>query len=149
MENRTKSFFDKAIPAPLLAGVILSFGLVLMLICKILIATHTMDIDNLIYWAIAAICMLLYAMFNSVLSLSAKDMNQYWFRSTASYIGLMVLGGLLAYLFSGITVSNAGFFKYIFMVVTFGYLSFLSMMRFMRKIVQIAQKEDKKWEKLK
>ena len=53
--------------------------------------------------------------------------------------------GVLAYIFSSMTITEAGSFKWIFMVLTFGYLLFLSVMRFMRKIVEIAQKEDDKW----
>jgi hypothetical protein len=42
-------------------------------------------------------------------------------------------------------ISEAASFKWIFMVVTFGYLLFLSLMRFMRKVVFLAQQEDNRW----
>jgi hypothetical protein len=104
-----------------------------------------MNVDNRVFWVIGGATTLFFGLFNSVISLGATDMNVYWFRSTASYVVLMVLSGCLAYFFSGMTMNEAGSFKWIFMVLTFGYLLFLSIMRFMRKIVQIAQQEDDKW----
>jgi hypothetical protein len=87
-----------------------------------------------------------YGLFSSILSLSIKgDMNQYWSRSTGVYALIMGLGGCLAWFFSGLMLSEAASFKWIFMVVTFGYLLFLSLMRFVRKVVFLAQQEDNRW----
>ena len=118
-----------------------------MLIAKILKWTNLADIAGQAFWIIAGTSILLFAIFNSVLSLSTKDMNLYWTQSIPTYAALMVLSGSLAYLFSAMTMQEAGTFRWIFMVLTFGYLLFLSMMRFMRKIVEIAQKEDDSWMK--
>jgi hypothetical protein len=109
--------------------------------------TGLADISGQVFWIIAGTGILFFAMLNSVLSLSCKDMNQYWTRAIPTYAALMVLSGSLAYLFSAMTMQEAGTFRWIFMVLTFGYLLFLSMMRFMRKIVEIAQKEDDSWMK--
>jgi hypothetical protein len=129
------------------ASLILGLSLVMMVVAKIAGALRLTEINSLLYWGIAGTCLLLFGMLSSMHSLKAVNMNQYWFQSTSGYIGLMLFAGLLAYLFSGISIMDAGFFKFIFMVVTFGYLSFLSIMRFVRKIVEIAKKEDDRWEK--
>ncbi len=147
MEKQESSFFEKSYN-PLLQGVLVfGFALMMMMIAKILQWTAIADISSPAFWVIAGTSILLFAIFNSVLSLSAKDMNQYWTRSIPTYAVLMVLSGSSAYLFSAMTIHEAGTFRWIFMVLTFGYLLFLSMMRFMRKIVQIAQKEDDSWMK--
>ena len=147
MEKQESSFFEKSYN-PLLQGVLVfGFALTMMLIAKILQWTGIADISGPAFWVIAGTSILLFAIFNSVLSLSAKDMNQYWTRSIPTYAALMVLSGSSAYLFSAMTIHEAGTFRWIFMVLTFGYLLFLSMMRFMRKIVQIAQREDDSWMK--
>jgi hypothetical protein len=147
MEKSQTSFFEKSIN-PIIQGVlILSFAFTIMLIAKIVDWIGLAGVSGQAFWIIAGASILLFAMFNSVLSLSTKDMNQYWTRSIPTYAALMVLCAVLAYLFSAMTMHEAGTFRWIFMVLTFGYLLFLSMMRFMRKIVDMAQQEDDTWTK--
>jgi hypothetical protein len=95
-------------------------------------------------WTVAASMVLMFAVTNSVLSLGADDINKYWNKSIYSYIALVVIGGLMAWLFSGLSLYEAKSFKWIYIVFTFGYLAFLSIVTFMRKIVIIAQREDKR-----
>jgi hypothetical protein len=144
-QNSNSSFMDRMSNPIIQASIVLSGVLIFMLVTKILKWSGSVIVNNSIFWVIAGAAILFFALFNSVISLSVKDMNQYWTRSTASYTVLMVSSGCFAYLFSSMTMTEAGTFKWIFMVLTFGYLLFLSIMRFMRKIVQIAQQEDNKW----
>jgi beta-lactamase regulating signal transducer with metallopeptidase domain len=147
METKSSHFLDKTYNPIMQAGMTLIFALVLMLVLQLVKWSGAAVIGNRNFWIIAGTAILTFALFNSVLSLSTKDMNKYWVQSTASYAVLMVACGGLAYLFSAMTINQAGSFRWIFMVLTFGYLLFLSMMRFMRKIVQIAQKEDDSWQR--
>ncbi|MBL7818342.1 MAG: hypothetical protein JNL70_25240 [Saprospiraceae bacterium] len=147
MQTSDSSFFAKSIN-PIIQGLtILSVSFIAMLLLKIVHLIHLAQISGQVFWIIAGTAILLFALFNSVLSLSAKDMNLYWTRAIPTYAALMVTNGTLAYLFSSMAMHEAGTFRWIFMVLTFGYLLFLSMMRFLRKIVQIAQKEDDRWMK--
>ena len=93
-------------------------------------------------WTIAAAFTLLFGVANSILSLAASDQNKYWMNSIFSYLVVVIIGGSMAWLFSGQTIYEAKSFRWIYIVFTFGYLLFLSMTRVMRKIVQIAQKQD-------
>lgn len=124
---------------------------VLILVCagilKILILTHAMtDVNPILFWVIGGAGILFYSLMNSVISLAAGDMNRYWIFSTLSYVALAVSCAVMAYTFSGVAIDDAGSFRWIFTVLTFGYLLFLSLMRFLRKIVQVAQKEDDRWQ---
>jgi hypothetical protein len=145
MSKNQTVFFDKAANPIFQAVIVLSLSIAIMTVLFVLKASNLMDVESRTYWIIAGAFILFYGLFNSVISLSATDMNQYWFRSTLSYTVLMVASSTVSYFFSNMTITEAGSFKWIFMVLTFGYLLFLSMMRFMRKIVQIAQQEDNKW----
>ncbi len=147
MTTKPSFFLDKTYNPLLQAAYALGFAATCMLFVQILKWSGVMVLNNRFYWIIAGTAILSYALFNSILSLSSKDMNKYWAYSTGSYAVLMVSCGGLAYLFSSMTITQAGSFRWIFMVLTFGYLLFLSMMRFMRKIVNIAQKEDDNWVK--
>ena len=147
MEKSESSFFEKSYNPILQGTLIFAFALCTMFVTKIMGWTGLVDIIGQAFWIIAGTAILLFALFNSVLSLSSKDLNLYWTRSIPTYAALMILCGGLAYFFSNMTMHEAGTFRWIFMVLTFGYLLFLSMMRFIRKIVEIAQKEDDLWTK--
>lgn len=93
-------------------------------------------------WVIAATFILFFAMFNAMLSLMSDNMDKYWTRSVISYIAVAGLAGLLAWAFSSLSINEAGAFRWLYIVLTLGYLLFLSMMRAMRKIVEFAQREE-------
>ena len=145
-QELNQAAFMEKVRNPILQAVTVFTGVIgLMLILKIIIWSGSAAITNRAFWIIAGSAILFFALLNSIISLSVKDMSQYWTRSTICYTVLMISSGALAYIFSSMTITEAGSFKWIFMVLTFGYLLFLSVMRFMRKIVEIAQKEDDKW----
>jgi len=93
-------------------------------------------------WIIAGAFLLLFGLFNSIGSVAAPVYNKYWSRSIFSYMGLALLSGISAYLFSGLSINEAGSFRWIYMVLTFSYLIFLSIVGFIKAIVEIAQKKD-------
>jgi hypothetical protein len=93
-------------------------------------------------WLCAASFMLFFALFNSIMSATSENLMKYWGRSIYSFLGLAVASGLLAWAFSGLSIGEAGSYKWIYFVVTFGYLVFLSMIAFMKQIVEFAQKEE-------
>jgi hypothetical protein len=147
MKNTKNALFFTRLTNPFWqGGTVLTFILLTMFAFKGLQATNNMDVDPLTFWVISGTGMLVYALFSSIISLSVTgDMNNYWSRSTGSYAVLSVIGGCFAWFFSGLILSEAASIKWIFMVVTFGYLLFLSLMRFMRKVVFLAQQEDNRW----
>jgi len=100
------------------------------------------ELDEHFPWTVAAAFTLLFGIVNSVLSLGTSDMNKYWGSSIMLYIGVMIVGGIIAWLFSGQNIYEAKSFRWIYIVFTFGYLLFLCLVRAMRKIVQIAQEQD-------
>jgi len=48
-----------------------------------------------------ASCVLLYAMFNAMISVSAENIDKYWQHAIPMFFGLMLVLSLLAMLFSG------------------------------------------------
>ncbi len=93
-------------------------------------------------WLSSASFLLLFAVFNSIISLLESDTNKYWGRSMTSFMLVAVIGGGIAYLFSGLTIWEAGSYSWIFVVVTIGYLVFLGMMVMIKNIVAFAQREE-------
>jgi len=74
----------------------------------------------------------------------AKDGNTYWLHSIISFVILLVVGGLMAWAISGVSINNAGSVRWIYVVFTFGYLVFLSIVNFMKFLVKLAQRQDKR-----
>lgn len=142
MEQTPQSFIAKAYNPFLQAAVALGAVLVVILVSKIIKIAGIIEVPTLFPWMTAAVFMLCYAVFNSVFSLSSKDMMKYWGRSIYSFLGLAITSGLLAWAFSSLSIDEAGSYRWIFIVVTFAYLVFLSIMSLMRKIVDFAQKEE-------
>lgn len=136
------SFLAKTINPVYQAGIALGGVVIFTLFAKVVGSSGIVAIPVRFPWMSAASFMLLFALFNSVYSLRTDNMMQYWGRSLYCFIGLAALAGLSAWLFSGLTIGAAGSYRWIYIVVTIGYLVFLSMMATLRKIVEFAQKEE-------
>ncbi len=97
---------------------------------------------SLFAWEVSFTVLLLFAVSNSILSLASKDHNRYWLTSLISYVVLAFFGGLLADFISGVSMDEAGHFRWLYLVFTFGYLVLLTIVSSMRKIIEIAQRQD-------
>jgi hypothetical protein len=95
-------------------------------------------------WILMTTCILFYAVCSSVLSLFSRHPNRYWRDAILSYVGLLVISALTARMLSGLSMDEAGSFRWLFVVLSIGYLVFLSIVRLMRRIVEIAIRQDEK-----
>ncbi|HOY07738.1 MAG TPA: hypothetical protein PLO67_20150 [Saprospiraceae bacterium] len=137
------AFFEKNIGRPpFQAAIVLAAGLLFMTIGWVLALNGVQAIDRLFAWTVATAFALLFAIFNSLISLRAASSTKYWGASVYSYMALALCSGTAAWQFSGIPIREAGTYRWIFLVVTFGFLVFLSMVNFMKKIVQFAEREE-------
>ena len=141
MDN-SQSFYAKAYNPYLQAGIIFSAVIIVTILAKLVEITGIMAVHPRFPWMIAGSFMLFFAMFNSIFSLSAENMLKYWGRSIYSYMGLAAASGVIAYLSSSIPIGEAGSFRWIYIVLTIGYLIFLSMMMVLKNIVDFAQREE-------
>ncbi len=142
METSKASFLYKAYNPFLQASLLFVAGFVVMLFSKILNWAGILEAGPKFPWMTAAAFIFCYAIFNSITSLSAKDLNNYWLKSMGAFAVLTIASGFMAYLFSSLTLNEAGSYRWIFTVLTFGYLVFLSILGFIKRIVEFAEKED-------
>ncbi|MEQ1745700.1 MAG: hypothetical protein ABMA02_09760 [Saprospiraceae bacterium] len=98
--------------------------------------------DEVFPWSVATAALLLFAVFSSLMSLNADSSLQYWGRSVYGFLGLAFANGLAAWLFSGVPIGEAQSYRWIYIVVTVGFLVFLTLVNLMRKIVSFAEKEE-------
>ncbi len=133
----------KKLESPVVQAIVVMAGAVALMLCGwLLTVTGIYPAEPLFAWSIATAFMLLFALLNSLMSLRADSFVRYWGRSMYSYLGLALCTGLAAWLFSGIPLRDAGTYRWIYIVVTFGFLVFLSVVNFMKKIVEFAEKEE-------
>lgn len=141
-EKASFSYLEKAYNPILLALAIFGAHLLVVLGAKLVHFMGIVEVGARFPWVSAASFLLFYAVFNSIFSLSAPNAAKYWSRSVFSFLGLAAANGFTAYLFSSLGIDEAGSYRWIYIVVTFGYLVFLSIVNFIKKIVEFAQKEE-------
>ncbi|MBP7273104.1 MAG: hypothetical protein KA974_04645 [Saprospiraceae bacterium] len=124
------------------AVVVLAISLCIMAIAFLIRTFHVLEIDVLFFWETSAVFLLIFAVLNSIVSLYSDDLDKYWNKSLVSYLLLLLLSGLLAYGFSGIPIREASSYRWIYIVVTFCYLVFLSISGFTKRIVNFAEHEE-------
>lgn len=144
MVENSQSFFYKNISpfiqVTIVLGVILIFDVVVLAVR----AGGVNSIKQETPWLIFTSFVLFYALINGILSISAKDPNQYWLRSLIAYAILLTAGYFLSRTFSGMTIDEAGSYRFLLFLFTFCYILILSIAQAMKKIVKIAQKQDKR-----
>lgn len=90
----------------------------------------------------AATALMIFGVGNALMSLAADNVGKYWSKSFVAYVLLAGLGLLLAWGSSGIWITDAGSYRFIYLVLTFGYLVLLSITSMMRGIVNFAEREE-------
>ena len=141
-ERQSTSIYEKAVNPALQALIVFAAVFIIMVGAKLVNWTAITEISNESYWLTATSFMLFFALFNSVFSLSSKNMNKYWGRSMLAFAVLALSTGFLAYFFSSLSIHDVGPYKWIYVVLIFGYLVFLSIMGFMKRIVDFAEREE-------
>jgi len=142
MKNTESSIYDKAYDPILQAGLVLALVLSVTILGKLVNAIGIMNVSDQFPWTTATSFLLFYAIINSVVSLTSEDLNKYWGRSMVSFAVLAAISAGVAYFFSALSLEEIGPYKWIYFVLTFGYLVFLSILGFMKRIVDFAERED-------
>ena len=142
MQKLGTYLYDNIFNPPVQAALTLFLIITVSLGGMALRPSGVIDIGPAFPWLAATSFLLFFAVFNAVGSLTVKNLNKYWGRSMMSFLALGVVSGLTAWGLSTMTIDEAGSYRWLFFVVGFGYLVFLSLLGFMRAIVQFAQREE-------
>ena len=142
MLNSDKSIFEYNISPFKQAGAVLLLIILFILVTVVFGSLGFAETDEGTPWLVACSMTFFFAIGNSVMSLAADDQNTYWWQSILSFVLLAVLGGSIAYLFSGATVGEVDSYKWLYVVFTFGHILFLAIVRTMKRLVKIAKEQD-------
>lgn len=124
------------------AAFVAALMVIFLLVSLLLSSAGPNPFSGRMAWVVVTAMLLLYAMFNSISCLGASDPGKYWNRSVLSYLALALFGFGSARLVSGIPIDEAGSFRWLFFVVSFSYLVFVSIVNLIRIIVAFAEKEE-------
>ncbi len=126
------------------ASIALGLGVIIMLVGWLLNATGLVEVAPDFYWLTAASCILLYAMFDAMISVSSESIDKYWGKAIPAFFGLMLVLSLLAMLLSSQSILEAGSYAWIYIILTFGFFAFLSIASFIKRILNLAMREEKR-----
>lgn len=143
IKNEETSIFEREIAPLYQVAIVIGLAVTLMVIWKLCMISG-LELKQRTPWLISSSLMLFFGLFNSVFSLTAHERFKYWRDSIYGYLLLGFIGGGLAWLFSGLTINEAGAFKWMYFIFTFSFIIFLTIINLMRKIVELAQKEDRR-----
>lgn len=137
-----QSVFQKEI-SPIIQGAFaIGINLVIVLLVKGIVDSGSKLDDGIFLWEVSFSVLLGFMLFNSVLSIPYKNRTEYFRNSIFSFLAVAGLGGVMAHYISGISMDQAGSFRWLYIVFAFTYLVFISIVNLMRKIMEIAKKQD-------
>ncbi len=143
MSIKPQSIFEKQISPFKQAGVVFGLILLTILISKIISAFGIYNVREGFPWEMSLSGLLFFAIFNCIFSFAYEDQNSYWWKSLLSFALLAACGMLMAWAISGMSIDEAGSFRWLTLLFTFSYLVLLAMSRAMRGILKWAQKQGK------
>lgn len=139
-----KSIVEYRISPFLQVAGVLVLMLVITGITSLIPAPRYSSTAHIMPWVVLCGMILFFALANSILGFSATEPNKYWFQSILSFAFLLVVGGLIAWAISGVSIFKAGSVRWLYIVMTFGYLVFLSIVNLIKFFVHLAQRHDKR-----
>lgn len=137
-----KSVFEKNINPFVQAGIVAAGGIFIILISAGLKKLGWFNTKEVFPWEIAFSSILFFALFNALFGLAQKGNKNYFLHSIISFAGLVVIVCVIARITSGLTIDEAGSFRWILLIFTFSYLLIVSISNVMKFIVKLAQKQD-------
>ena len=91
-------------------------------------------------WIIFSAFLLFYAVYNSIISVNAKQILYYFQRSIFGFLLYILVGSTLSKVISGLGMSEAGSMRWLIVVFSISYLIFFVIMVLAKKIIEYAQR---------
>jgi hypothetical protein len=139
--SRLIVFFEKPLhQALLVAAMIFVFSLVdfVMPHNNTLLDAHSGP------WIVSTSMVLCFVIMNSLIALRIENVLPYWSRSVMFYLGLLIFGYGWSLLLSGKHIDDVGSFRWLWFVLTMVYMVFFTIARSVKRVVDIANKQDEK-----
>lgn len=123
----------------------LCFGIVLLFIAfGLLFRKVPIQGAESVGYQSAATGVMMFAVINALTTLMVNDPLKFWSKSFTTYLVLLAAALGVAYLATGIWITDTRSYFMIFIVVSFAYFVLMSILNLMRAIVNFAENEE--WE---
>ena len=132
---------DKSILSKNINPLQIAFGLGLLQIIVIFLSQY-LSKNPRIAWEVAFTFLLLFSIVNCMFSLNSQDPNKFWIQSIIAFVLFSGVGGLVAWQVSGTSIYDLESLKIMYVIFTFIFLVLMTIIRTMRKIIELAQKHD-------
>lgn len=93
-------------------------------------------------WVVVCAMLLFYSLTNCILSFGTTASMKYYLHSIISFSLLLIIGGLIAWQVSGVTIDDAGSMRWLYIVMTFSYLVLLSIVNLIKFLVYLSIVKD-------
>ncbi|HZV71444.1 MAG TPA: hypothetical protein VFG10_17950 [Saprospiraceae bacterium] len=140
-QSRLITIFEKPFNQVLLiAGMTIVFSLI-----DLIMPHHSKLLElNSGTWIVGTAMIFCFVIINTIIALRMEPILPYWSRSIVIFAGLLVFTYAWCYLLSGKHIDDSGGFSWLWIVLTMVYLVFFVIARTMKRIVDIANDQDKK-----
>ena len=95
-------------------------------------------------WIVGTAMIFCFIIINTIIALRTEPFLPYWGKSVMIFIGLLVFTYAWCYMLTGKQIDEVGSFRWLWIVLTMVYLVFFIIARSMKRIVDIANEQDKK-----
>ena len=139
--SRLITIFEKPLHQGLLvAAMIFVFGLIDFMLPH----TNTLLDAHAGPWIVSTAMALCFVIMNSLIALRIENIIPYWSTSVICYLGLLAFGYLWSLVLSGKHIDDVGSFRWLWFVLTMVYLVFFMIARSVKRVVDIANKQDER-----
>jgi hypothetical protein len=97
-------------------------------------------------WTLAIAFQLLYIIYSIIIGLLNTSNFRYWLFAVAGYVILMFINSFVAGKISGITMDEAGTYRWIYFILIPVFLLFIVMANLIKKIVSLAEQDDRRFD---
>jgi len=129
---------------PFIQGGAVAIVLLLLNLIAYFVKQSGSEAGKMLAWELSLTMVLFFALANAIFFLNAKEKGKYWSYSISTYIIICALAIFLASTITGVSLKDSGSIKWIIFIFSFSYLIFISIIGMMRRIVEIAIKQDKR-----
>ncbi|CAA6829060.1 MAG: Unknown protein [uncultured Aureispira sp.] len=100
--------------------------------------------EALTIWMVGTSCILLYSLINNAMSLFVEDYKKYLIHSVYGFMFTMIAIIAIATILSGLSVSEAGGYRMILMIVLVANFIFIAMIMTVKNLLTFIAKKDEK-----
>jgi len=107
-----------------------------------------MSFEIRVPWTLNIAFLFLFAIYNVILGLVYSPKTRYWLVSIFCFIGLALLSGAFSHWLSGLEIDEAGSYRWLYFVFFVVYLLIMIIILAIKKIVQLAEQDDHRFDQI-